>query len=59
MGADGKGTGRDLDDCKRQFKAAWDRVRAGLTEADIETATRSQEEADRRARGAAFRARKE
>jgi hypothetical protein len=53
QGGDGKGTGRDLDDCKRQFKVAWDRLRAGLSEADVEAATRSQDEADRRARGVA------
>jgi hypothetical protein len=29
------GTGTDLDDCKAQFKAAWTRIRADLTDADI------------------------
>ena len=31
----GSGSGDDLDDCKRQFKAAWATLRAGLTDADI------------------------
>ncbi len=34
----GGGSGVDLDDCKRQFRAAWSTVRAGLTEQDIERA---------------------
>jgi hypothetical protein len=29
------GTGDGLDDCKAKLKAAWTRMRAGLTEADI------------------------
>ncbi len=29
------GTGSDLDDCKTKFKAAWTRIRAELTDADI------------------------
>ena len=31
----GSGSGRDLDDCKRQFRATWAANRAGLTEEDI------------------------
>ena len=31
----GSGSGDDLDDCKRQFQAAWAALRAGLTDADI------------------------
>jgi hypothetical protein len=31
----GSGSGDDLDDCKRQFKAAWAALRAGLTDEDI------------------------
>jgi hypothetical protein len=34
-GASGNGTGIDLDDCKAQFKVAWERIRARLTDADI------------------------
>jgi hypothetical protein len=29
------GNGVDLEDCKAQFKTAWARTRAGLTEVDI------------------------
>jgi hypothetical protein len=29
------GAGADLDDCKAAFKAAWGRIREGLTDADI------------------------
>jgi hypothetical protein len=29
------GYGADLEDCKAKFKAAWTRVRADLTDADI------------------------
>ena len=32
------GQGTDLEDCKRQFKTAWARIRAGLTDWDIRTA---------------------
>jgi hypothetical protein len=35
-GASGNGTGVDLDDCKTAFKAAWGRIRAGLTDEDID-----------------------
>ena len=31
----GSGSGDRLEDCKRQFKSAWARVRAGLSDADI------------------------
>ena len=34
----GGGSGVDLDDCKRQFRATWGTLRAGLTDADIATA---------------------
>ena len=34
-GGGGSGSGDDLDDCKRQFKAAWATLRAELTDADI------------------------
>jgi hypothetical protein len=35
LGAGGdSGTGTDLEDCKRQFRAAWSRIRAALTDAD-------------------------
>jgi hypothetical protein len=37
LGGD-SGTGADLEDCKAQFKTAWVRVRAGLTDEDIATA---------------------
>jgi hypothetical protein len=33
----GGGSGVDLDDCKRQFRAAWATLRAGLTDTDIAT----------------------
>ena len=29
------GQGTDLEDCKAKFKAAWARIRAGLTDRDI------------------------
>jgi len=29
------GQGTDLEDCRRQFKTAWARIRAGLTDWDI------------------------
>jgi hypothetical protein len=32
------GQGTDLEDCKRQFKTAWARIRAGLTDWDIRKA---------------------
>jgi hypothetical protein len=38
--SDERGTGIDLDDCKRQFKAAWARIRAGLSEVEIAYARR-------------------
>jgi hypothetical protein len=31
----GSGSGDDLENCKRQFRAAWAALRAGLTEEDI------------------------
>ena len=31
----GSGSGVDLDDCKRQFRAAWLMLRTGLTDQDI------------------------
>jgi hypothetical protein len=34
--SDDRGSAVDLDDCKRQFRAAWSRIRAGLTEAEID-----------------------
>jgi len=34
LGGD-SGIGTGLDDCTRQFEAAWARIRAGLTAADI------------------------
>jgi hypothetical protein len=34
LGGD-SGQGTDLEDCKRQFKTAWARIRAGLTDWDI------------------------
>jgi hypothetical protein len=39
-GASADGTGVDLDDCKVQFKVAWSRMRAGLTDDDIASAHR-------------------
>jgi hypothetical protein len=38
--SDERGTGIGLDDCKRQFKAAWARIRAGLSEVEIAHARR-------------------
>ena len=38
--SDERGTGIDLDDCKRQFNAAWARIRAGLSEVEIAYARR-------------------
>jgi len=35
QGNDDRGNAVDLDDAKQQFKAAWARIRAGLSEADI------------------------
>jgi hypothetical protein len=58
QGADGKGTGRDLEDCKQKFKVVWERTRRGLTDEDFETAKRNDEEAERRAKGQAYRDRK-
>jgi hypothetical protein len=58
QGGDGRGVGTDLEDCKRQFKVAWQRVRTGLTAEDIATAIRNDAEADRRAKGQAYRSRK-
>lgn len=37
-GTSANGTGVDLDDCKLQFKVAWSRIRAGLTDDDIASA---------------------
>jgi hypothetical protein len=37
---DDSGTGDSLDDCKRRFRAAWARIRAGLTDEDIARAHR-------------------
>lgn len=54
-GGRGEGHRARSDDCKRQFKVAWARVRAGLTEEDIETARRNSEDAARRTSGAACR----
>ena len=34
------GPGDSLYDCKAQFRTAWSRIRAGLTDADIERANR-------------------
>jgi hypothetical protein len=31
----GSGSGDDLEDCKRQFRAAWAAIRAGMSEDDI------------------------
>jgi hypothetical protein len=39
-GAGANGTGDDLEHCKAQFKIAWTRIRAGLTEQDIARAYR-------------------
>jgi hypothetical protein len=39
-GGGGSGSGDDLDYCKRQFKAAWAPLRAGLSHADITLASR-------------------
>jgi hypothetical protein len=38
--ADDSGTGADIDECKAEFKNAWARIRAGLTEADVARAYR-------------------
>jgi len=43
----GSGSGDDLEDCKAQFKIAWARIRAGLTDADI---AKANEYADRKQR---------
>ena len=32
------GNGKGLTDCKAKFRAAWERIRAGLTDQDIATA---------------------
>lgn len=32
--------GADIDECKAEFKNAWARIRAGLTEADVARAYR-------------------
>jgi hypothetical protein len=45
------GSGDDLADCQLQFKAAWAKIRAGLTDADI-TAALAIAEASREAIGA-------
>jgi hypothetical protein len=37
-GGGGSGSGDDLNDCKRQFKATWATLRAGLTDAGSEGA---------------------
>ena len=43
----GSGSGDDLENCKAQFKIAWARIRAGLTDADI---AKANEYADRKQR---------
>jgi hypothetical protein len=35
QGSNDRGTGADLDDCKRKFKKAWAGTRASLTDQDI------------------------
>jgi hypothetical protein len=35
QGSDDRGSAADLDDAKAKFRAAWARIRASLTEADI------------------------
>jgi hypothetical protein len=58
QGSDERGSGADLDDAKAQFRAAWARIRASLTDQDIADAQRiakNSDEAldryDRRGRG--------
>jgi hypothetical protein len=41
--ASDSGTGDGLDDCKAKFRAAWARIRAGLTDQDIAMAHRYSE----------------
>jgi hypothetical protein len=45
-----RGNCGDIDECKRRFKAVWAGIRAGLSDADIETARRVEADADRRSK---------